>query len=289
MVTVGRADVDDTVPNIVSREIIKYTMPNLEMWKRINMRWGQNIEVGDRVSIPTFTTRPAATQILTGIDGQAGEPATQTATYNDQTTGVATVFVQQFFHVAIELSAYAEAVSAHNLESLFKTAGLDSLAVQIDTTVMTLITGFDVPAPRGTLGTAMTDDIILDGFSDLDGGDVPQKPRSYIFSHLELANYRKIEKYVSNLYRNATPVSSGDIGDLYGANWAWSTNVPTPGAGQHNNFLFHPDAIGGIMRRQPKTAIAEMPDPGIIKRIVSWAVWGVNETRESFGVEMRGV
>jgi hypothetical protein len=289
VVTVGRADVDDTVPNIVSREIIKYTMPNLEFWKRINHRWGQNIEVGDRVSVPTYTTRPTPTQILTALDGQGGEPATQTATYNDQTTGVATVFVQQFYHVGIELSAYAEAVSQANLEDLFKQAGLDALAVQIDTSVASLVSALTSPASRGTLGTALTDDVILDGFSDLDGGDVPQSPRSYIFSHLELANYRKIEKYVSSLYRNQSPVSSGELGNLYGADWAWSTNVVSPGAGQHRNVLFHPDTWGGIMRRRPQTAIAEMPDPGIIKRIVSWAVWGVNEARESFGVEMRGI
>lgn len=302
MATTGRADVLATVPTLFAKDILKYTMPNLEFWKRIRTKDPElNAEIGDRVQFPVWndnstpnTGSTAVRQLHTGT--AAGFSGTAeldplVATYDDQTiTSTVTVFLANWFYLGMELSSYAEAVTQNNLEEAFGEAGLDSLATQMDTSVANLITGLTTNAARGTLGTALTDDVILDGQSDLDGQNIPGSDRHYIFSHLEKANYLKIDKYVNSLYRgNTTPLTRGELGDLYGMSWAWTTQVPLPGAGQHRNVMFHRHTWGGSVRKQPKTRVADSPDPGFATRIISMALWGVNELRDRFGIEMRGV
>jgi hypothetical protein len=287
MVTTGSLNVEETVPVIVAREIQMYTMPNLEFWARINHHEREDFDVGDTLQIPTYLTRPTVGANLgTGLDGEPAEAATVTATYNDQNTGGVNVFIQHWYHVGIELSAYAEAVSQADLQGMFKQAGLDSLAVQIDTTVGDLATGF--LQIQGTLGTPLTDDLIVDGGTELDIAEVPDGNRSFVFSAEEKGNYLKIDKYINSLYRGDTaPLTRGEIGSLYGQDWAWSTNV-NGSAGTHSSLMFHPDAIGGVMRREPVVKAADVEDPLLTTRIVAMSIWGVNETRDPFGVLMRG-
>ncbi len=289
MVTTLRDDISTTVPVIVAREIQMYTMPNLEFWARINHHERESFDVGDTLQIPTYLTRPTVDQLNTELDGQAAELTPLVGTYNAQTTGSVNIFIQQWHHVGIELSSYAEAVSQADLSGLFKTAGLDSLAVQIDTSVSALATGF-VTNTQGTLGTPLTDDLIVDGNTDLDTAEAPSGPRSFVFSEVEKGNYLKIDKYVNSLYRgDTTPLTRGEIGSLYGQDWAWSTNVTSPSGGQGENLMFHPDAIGGVMRREPVVKAADVEDPLLSTRIIAMAIWGVNETRDAFATLMNGL
>ncbi len=289
MATTGRADVNDTVPVIVAREIQMYTMPNLEFWARINHHEQEDFAVGDTLQIPTYLTRPAIGTLTTGLDGQGAETDPLIGIYTNETTGKTDIFIQQWHHVAIELSAYAEAVSQADLQGLFKQAGLDVLAVQIDTSVSALAVGFTTNT-QGTLGTPLTDDLIVDGNTDLDTAEAPGGPRHYVFSEVEKGNYLKIDKYVNSLYRgNTTPLTQGEIGSLYGQQWAWSTNVTSPSGGQGENLMFHPDAIGGVMRREPVVKAADVEDPLLTTRIVAMAIWGVNMTRIGFATLMKGL
>lgn len=300
MATTGRADVLGTVPTIVAREILRYTKPNLELWKRINMSVA-NASVGDRVQVPTYLdanntpdTGSAAATVLhtgtaTGFSGTA-EADPLTATYADQAVSSVTVYLAHWFYVAMELSAYAEATAQGDLVSVFRQAGLDSLNVRMDTTVANLISGLTTNTAVGTLGSALTDDLILDGMAALDAQNVPSDGRSYVFSAQEKANYFKIEKYVNSLTRGDTkPLTKGELGDLYGMAWAWTTQVPVPAAGQHRNVMFHRDTFAGLMRKRPMAKVVDSPDPQFAQRIVAMAIWGVNEIRDRFGVEMRGV
>jgi hypothetical protein len=298
MVTTLRADVLGTVPTIVAREIIKYTIPTLELWPRINMQFAAGISVGDRVQVPTYNDTASTpntgstvavllnTGTATGFSGTA-ELTPLVASYAAQTIGSTTIYVANWYYVAIELSAYAEATAQGDMVGLFKTAGMDTLPVQMDTTVATLISGLSVTV--GTAATALTDDNILDGIATLDAGNVPGEGRSYVFSAQEKANYFKIDKYVNSLYRGDTkPLTRGELGNLYGMTWAWTTQVPVSGSG-HLNVMFHRDTFGGITRKAPMARVAEHPDPQFAQRIVAMAIWGVNETRDRFGLQMRGL
>jgi hypothetical protein len=300
MATTGRADIIGTVPTIYARDIIKYTQPNLEAWKRINTRMLDSANVGDRVQVATYqdtqstpnAAGSAAVQLATGVAPFSGvaEADPLTATYADQTIGSTTIYISNWYYVASELSAYAQAVKQGDVLGLFKQAGLDSLAAQIDTSVWSLITGLTSNAAIGTLGTALTDDLILDGKTNLDNGNVPKSDRNYVFSPSEENNYLKLDKYVNALTRgNTQPVTKGEIGNLYGMSWASTTQVPSPGAGQHRNVMFHRDAWAGRMLKAPVARMADSPDPGLATRILAMAIWGVGEVRDRFGQEMRGV
>ena len=200
------------------------------------------------------------------------------------------MFVQQFYHLGFELSWYADAVAQGNLEMLFKQAGMDSLAVQVDTTVAALATGFTTN-DVGTLGVGLTDGIIRDGMKLLNRQDAPRgrANRSFVHSEEEEANLLALEKYTNTLYRPDTkPLTEGDVGDLYGMSWHFTTNVNEVAATQHNGLMFHRDAIGGTMRKRP---MVKAVDRGLnlSDGFIVFGIWGVNETRDAFGVRVRGL
>jgi hypothetical protein len=290
MATIGRADVSGTVPTIVSKRFQKYTMPNLVFWKLINHEWTAGIEVGDRIQIPTYNTRPTDIQITTGLDGQAAEPDPSAATFSDQTVSSVTVFVQNFWHLGFELSWYADAVAQGDLKGLFRQAGMDALSVRIDSSVAALATGFTTN-DEGTLGVGLTDQNIRNGFRFLNRQDAPRgrANRAFVHSEEEETNLLALEKYTNTLYRPDTkPLTEGDVGDLYGMSWHFTTNVNEAAATQHNGLMFHRDAIGGTIRRRPMVKAVDRGS-NLSDGFVVFGVWGVNETRDAFGVRMRGL
>jgi len=295
MAITGRVDVIGTVPTIVAREVLKYTMPNLEFWPRITHRFVTG-GAGDRVQIPTYNDTsnapPSAVQLHTGTaSGFSGsvEPDTSGGaqlTYADQTIGSVTLFMANWYYLAMELSAYAEAVAQGDLVSLFREAGMDSLAVQMDTTVANLISGLS--QSRGTLGNPTSPADINDCVALLDNGNVPAKPRHFIFSANEKANYFQQDVFTSSFTAGRTPISSGELGNFYGLNWCWTTLVPAPAAGQSRNVIMHEDAFAGAVAKKPMVAVKEGPDPQFTQRIVTMGIWAVNEIRDRFGVQLLG-
>src|SRR5713101_3844947 len=168
MATVNRADVLGVVPTEFSTEILKYTMPKLEFWKRIKTDITDK-GIGDRAQLGTYTDTvaapPSATQLhtgtATGFSGTA-ELDPLVATYADQTIGSVTVYLANWYYFAVEQSAYEQATANQNLDELFRNAGLDSVKTQIDSTVASLISGISTNTARGTLGVALVDDVIRD-------------------------------------------------------------------------------------------------------------------------------
>lgn len=301
-VTTLRADVLGTVPTIVADTILKYTMPNLEFGNRVNTDIGRSgFNVGDTLQIPLFndtastpdtgTTAAVAfnTGSATGFSGTA-ELTPLVATYVSQTIGSVKVYVANWFYFAVELSAYAAATTSQDLIPVFKQAGLDTLAVHIDTLIANNITNLTAGGnPTGTLATALTDDLILDGIAGLDAGNVPAATRSFVFGAQEKANFFKLDKYTNSLYRgNTNPLTKGELGNLYGMDWAWTTQVQSASSG-HRNAMFHRDAIANIMRKDSMVKVADSPDPGIATRIIAQAIWAQGVIRARFGVCMAGL
>lgn len=284
------------VPTIVAKEMFTYTMPNLEFWPRIN-KFVRPGGVGDRIQVPTWndtsSTPPSASQLHTGtgtgFSGTAEPDVSGGAqlTYADQTFGSTTVYLANWYYVAMEVSAYAQEVVQGDPISLFRQAGLDSLAVQMDTTVANLISG--ISTTRGTLGTPIAPSDIVGAVADLDGGNVPAgKDRHFIFGPNEKANFYQQDIFINQLTAGRTPISNGELGSFFGLNWAWTTLVPVPLAGQSRNIIFHKDAFSGVVAKDPMVAVREGPDPQFTQRIVAMAIWGVNETRGRFGVQVLG-
>lgn len=299
MATTGRADIIGTVPTIFARDIAKYTQPNLEGWRRINTRMLDNGNVGDRVQVATYqdtqvsanAAGSAAAQLATGVAPFSGvaEADPLTATYADQTIGSTTIYMSNWYYVAMELSAYAQAVKQGDIVGLFRQAGMDALAAQMDSSVWALIAGVTTNTPVGTLGTALTDDLVLDAKTALDNGNVPKSDRHFVFSPAEENNFLKLDKYVNALTRgNTQPVTKGEIGNMYGMAWASTTQLPAPAGGQHRNVMFHRDTWAGRALKMPAARTVDSPDPGFSTRIVSMAIWGVGEVRDRFGIEVRG-
>jgi len=295
----GRADVIGTVPTIVAREIIKYTQPNLEFGNRVNTTFAQGINVGDRVQIPTYNdtaTSPdsgslATTQLPTGASPFSGGAELNSGglTYSDQAIGSATVYISSWWYVGIELSAYAQATAQGDLTALFRQAGVDALSTRIDTDIATLITGLS--QTKGALGTGLSDPVIRDAINVLDTGNVPGDGRSFVFSPDEKANLLGVDKYTNSLYTGSTQaVTRGVLGSFYGMDWAMTTQVPAPAAGQHRNVIFHRDTWALVMRQPVRVVGFDSPDSSLFStRILATAIWGVAEVRDRFGVQALGV
>ena len=100
-------------------------------------------------------------------------------------------------------------------------------------------------------GDDITDAVIRLMLQKMDDNDVPMTGRNWVVPPISKRQLMGIERFSSSDFVSNKPVMNGHIGNLYGVDFAISTNVPiietagdnTAGDDVRGSMLFHTDAI----------------------------------------------
>tara|TARA_Y100000589_G_C27121569_1_gene616693 strand:+ start:255 stop:1238 length:984 start_codon:yes stop_codon:yes gene_type:complete len=259
------------VPEIWSDEIIASYQKNLKMAplvKRITMTGKK----GDTIHIPKPTR------------GDANAKAADTAvTIIANTEGELQVAIDRHFEYSRLIEDIVEVQALSSLRQFYTEDAGYALAVQVDTDLMNVGTGFGngtrtaSPANTGAnwvntnsyyfnassgLAAYATDTVATgDNFTDLgfreaikkmDDANVPMDNRSLVVPPAVRKSLMGIDRYVSSDFVGGRGVESGLIGNLYGVDIYVSNNTPVMEVAAQNSsstldtrgcLFFHTDAI----------------------------------------------
>jgi N4-gp56 family major capsid protein len=256
------------IPELWSKETIKAVEKNLVV---ANLVWRFDSEAknGDTIHIPNVSN-------FTAQDKTAGVTTTPQAT----TEGKIDLSINTHKEVTFVLEDIAKVQASYDLMGIYTQKAGYTIAQAIDTSLTALASGFS--QTKGTFNTAITTDVVLDSIELLDLADVPQDERYFVFQPDVKRDLLDIDRYVSVDFVNQKGVTNGMIGELYGIKTFMSTNVLKSGSNT-SNMMFHKQALALALQQAPRAqSDYHLPDLGW--RVTVDAIYGVVETRDTFGV-----
>ena len=292
MATITRAAINSALPTRVARELLKYTMPNLVMAPLVTRaeKWSGVDSYGGVIQIPTFLTRPSPTQLNAGSDSPwagSAESTPPSISFSAPTISSVTLVIDQWWYYATQRTVYAEAINNGFIDwdNIFKQGGFDGLKVKIDATLTALLASLSTNV-RGTDGSPPLAQDFVDAKKDLDALDVPEEGRAWVLS-TNAGNDITLLEAISNMMYigdRDKPVISGKVNHmLWGSGAKMTTNLSSGTAGKVGGY-FHKQFAALAMRRDP-FAFPALDNPNTASREVAlFAIWGVKELRDNFGV-----
>lgn len=257
------------IPEIWSLEVIEAVKSKLVL---ANLVWRFDKDVmkfGDTVHVPSVSNLVANDKVA-GVDVQPQAPTESTVDISINKHKESSFYVEDILAAQANrdlMKAYTESASY-------------AIAKAIDSDIAALSTGFS--NSFGTYNTAITTDVVLDSIEQLDGGDVPEDDRHFVFRPDVKRDLLDLSTYTSKDFVSGSAVETGKIGDLYGVSTYMSNNVLKSGTST-SNMLFHRHALGLAMQKKPRVQSEYQLKP-LANLVVVDSVYGVLEMRDSFGV-----
>ena len=262
------------IPEIWSSKILDVVKASLVLSPRVtrydSMVYGKG--KGDIIRIPTVTeigttAKTASTDVV---------PVANTEGKVDLTVG-------SHFYAAVDVEDIVKIQGIGELMGRYTDGIGYGVAKKMDATLAALATGFS--QTTGTAGTDVTDAVILRSIQYLDDANAPLTNRHFAIKPAVKADILALDKFV--LYQNANRdrVNTGELGEVYGVEVSATTQITTTAGSPDtiNNMMFHKDAIGMAVARDIRVQ-SDYELRGLSTLLVADALWGVTETRNTFGV-----
>ena len=248
-----------------------HTMSNLVCGRLFNTHYKAILKKGTKVWIPVFTAG-ASTEVTPGTEPTAV----------DKSTTAMSITVDQWYQNAAEISDLMEIEEEADYMAGAAKSCAYTIAQDIDTYIGAIfpsLGGYNGSAAYGSDGQTFTDDIFIYLVETLDEADVPSEGRFLIGDPSTRADMYKIDKFVRTDYVRET-VPTGQIGSLYGASVHITNNLTPVSTGNYGVYS-HPDSIGVVIQKEPRSRAYDMSYKFITKIIVD-AAWGAAEIRDTF-------
>jgi|TARA_Y100000310_G_C20701923_1_gene830808 N4-gp56 family major capsid protein len=260
------------LPEIWSKEIIRATEDNLVL---ADLVWRFDADVaqaGDTIHIPALSNLVANTKT-------AGLPVS----FQAPTEGVTNLSVNTHREASFLLEDITKIQSSYDLMSEYTSKAGHAIAEAIDSSLAALATGFS--QNNGTYNTAITTDVVLDSIQNLDEANAPQDNRAFVFRPDVKRDLLDLSTYTSSDFIGGKPVESGQLGTLYGVDVFMSMNIAKSG-NNTSNMMFHKEALALALQSAPRVQ-SDYSIDDLAHKVVVDALYGVVETRDLFGVEVR--
>lgn len=265
------------IPEIWSSKILDVVKANLVLSPRVtrydSMAYGKG--KGDIIHIPTITeigatAKSASTDVV---------PTANTENKVDLT-------VNQHYYSAVDMEDIVKIQALPELMGRYTDAIGYGVAKQMDSSIASLATGFS--QVTGTTGSDVTDAVVLRSIQYLDDANAPLTNRYFVIKPAVKADLLALDKFVLFQNSNRDRVNTGEIGEVYGVEVAVTTQITTTAGSPNriNNMMFHKDAIGMAVSQDIRVQ-SEYELRGLSTLMVADALWGVIETRDTFGVLVR--
>lgn len=165
-----------------------------------------------------------------------------------------------------------------------------SMAKNVDTYVGALFNTLNGNTRKGTIGTDVTDDNLIDCKVALDLNNVPAEDRSWIISSETWGSLMKIDKFVRLDYVSPDGETAAMRAKLnypiYGAP-VFVSNCLQANAGNHNCALIQREAIMLVVQQEPKVVKAWDTRLGG-DTLLTEIFYGAVEARDTSGICLNG-
>lgn len=262
------------IPDVWSKKVIKATEAKLVFGHAVWRDFESDAKIGKTVKIASIGELSARAK------------AENTAiTYETIAETATTLTIATWVYAAFGIEDIVRLQSNIALREAYQQKVGYALAKKLDTDLAALVAGFS--QTTGTLGTNLTDDDILAAIEYLNEADAPEEDRVMVLSPNEYVNLMRQDKFVSGDYVSFNPVMTAKVPRLYGMPVLQTTNIYKPAAGQSANAIFQKEAVAAVVQKAPDMHYFYDID-FFTHKIAAETVYGVGETRDLFGVYLKG-
>lgn len=264
---------------------------NVVLPDMMDRRWEPELGLGkgDRVNIPAFTQKGRSYVNKRATFG-TGAALTWNYVQESQVQLVANQMAIYAFRMPVEMSAQEMA----KYETLLVDAAGPSIAEQVDYELASDNTnGLDaLTTTIGADNVDVTDDVILEGETNLNNVNAPLDGRFFVMSPATRASLMQIEVIRNQLYGKSVgniegSKGQGYLGKIYTLDAYMSNNLESGTSGK-KNAIFHQFAIAFAEQQKVKVEKGLNIAAGLFNEYAAYNVYGFKMIKATFGYEVDG-
>ncbi len=256
----------------------------------LDHRWEPELGVGagDTINIPAFSQNQASDTNTRSSFG-TGASLTFTVVSESQVQLVVDQMAYHAWRMPVEMSLQA----MKPYEMLLLEGVPQSLALQLDNYFASNATnGIDVFTDIGADNVDITDDVILEGETNLNNVNAPLDGRVMVISPASRASLMQIEPIRNQLYGSTVGNLSGAkgagfLGKIYTLDVYMSNNLETVTSGKRN-AIFHKEAIAIARQQTVRIEKGLNIADGLFNEFVGYIVYGGKTVKSTFGRAVLG-
>lgn len=267
-------------PAITSAEVIEYMEANLGWDGTVSNRYKDDAKVGtsirwSNISLPN-----------SGAARSKAEGNDTSITFDATTEGSVTLTFNQWYYSAFDLEEFEESLSIVDQAKWYTEAASYVVKLAVDDSLAALPD--NLTQAEGTLAADLTDENIRRADQYLNDADA-KGDKFFAMSPATKNSMLGIDRYASSDFNRGggANIISGEFGDIYGYRTWVSTNVEGTNAAGHDNCMYYRDAFALGMRMTPRVRKFDDIDT-LSSQVAVSVIWGVVETRDTFGVWLKG-
>lgn len=266
------ANIAPYIPEMWATIVLAAAEANLVLGNHVDRRYEKQLSYGDTLNVPNLADFGDANTVDTTTD----------LTLYTTTQTCVQVVVNYNYYQAVGLGEMEQIQDRPDfLKAAMGKCGY-SVAKMIDTKLGILINGLGPTA--GTEGSALTTDVMIECYEDLNANNVPDTDRVWIFDPKSITDLMKIDYFIRYDYVPEGVVSKGFQGrQIFGSPVYMTSNLNVINTSYHAATYLHKEALALLSQQVPTVFMFEWPEK-FTKVIGAKTVFGVAEMRDTFGV-----
>ena len=266
------ANIAPYIPELWSTTVLAATEAELLFANHVDRRFEKDLKYGDTLHIPNLADFGDANAV-------------------DYTTDLALYTTIQTCTNIIVNYQYYQAVGVGDMEQIqnrpdFLKVALEkcgySVGKMVDDTIADLVNGLD--KSEGAEGSALTADVLINCYTDLNLNNVPDSNRVWIFDPYSIQDLLKLDYFVRYDYVPEGVVSKGFQGrQIFGAPVYMTSNLNVIITSYHAAVYMHKEALALVSQEKPQIFTFRWPEK-FTDVVGVKTVFGVAEERDTFGI-----
>ena len=288
MADMTKTTMDEWLPEVWSATATVTYRSNTVFESLLDHRWEPELGVGrgDTVNIPAFTQNQRSDANTRSAFG-TGAAITFTAVTDTQVQLVVDQMAYHAWRMPVEMNL--QSMKAYQM--LLDQGVPQSLALQMDYYIASDTTnGCDAFTAIGTDNVDITEDVILQGETNLNDQNAPSDGRVFAVSPATRASMIQIEILRNQLYSSSIGNLSADkgpgfIGKIYTLDCYMSNNLKAGTSGK-KNAMFQKEAMAIAVQQKVKFEKGINIADGLFNEYIGYIVYGTKMVKSAFGREV---
>uniref|UniRef100_A0A6M3KHF7 Putative capsid protein n=1 Tax=viral metagenome TaxID=1070528 RepID=A0A6M3KHF7_9ZZZZ len=260
------------IPEMWGLIVVAAAENNLEFVQHTDRRFEKELKYGDTLNVPN----------LTNFSGAQNVDTTGDLTLYDVIQTCTAIVVNYHYYQAVGLGDQEQIQDRPDfLKAALKKCGYDIALIQ-DLKVSALVNGLN--KSEGTEGSALTADVLINCYEDMNANSVPDSDRVWIFDPKSITDLLKIDYFVRYDYVPEGVVSKGFQGrQIFGAPVYMTQHLNVINTSYHAATYMHKEALAIISQESPTIFNFRWPEK-FTDVVGVKTLFGVKEMRDTWGI-----